>query len=223
MNKVEKYVVRFVPLTNYGVITKITRNKKEAYRLYRELKAELDPIRPGHLCILEDFGDHQRYLANYETGKAVNGTRIIKHIEEELMHLVNDIYNQSVLEKQEGELTKRINDMEHGIELIDLYKLTNEEYMEVLNQVKLINHQRRQVKNNLYDARLISKNIKTMRDAANNIKNILAQSQNYRTSDSDTSRQIQTRYIESLGINVSEYQDAKEICIRKGNLDNPLE
>ena len=92
--KVQNYVVRFDPENEYGCITKKASSRKEAYQIYHELKDKLDSIRPGHLYILENYGDYQKYLCNYETGKSVNSVYIVNQLKDLTYHLVNDVYNQ---------------------------------------------------------------------------------------------------------------------------------
>ena len=92
-----KYKISFVPESKFGCITKVTTNRKEAYSIYRKLKAEVGEIRVGWLSITEFLDDGtERYLCRYETGKDRNGKLIVQNIKKEVKKL-SKVYNQEYL------------------------------------------------------------------------------------------------------------------------------
>ena len=89
-----QYKISFVPESNYGCIIKRTTSRKEAYTIYRELKAQIGEIRPGYLSIFEILDDGtERYLCRYQTGRNRNGKLLSKELQKQVKHLCK-IYNQ---------------------------------------------------------------------------------------------------------------------------------
>ena len=115
-----KYKINFVPESRYGCISRVTTNRKEAYAIYRKLKAELGEIKVGWLSITETLDDGtERYLCRYETGKNRNGKIIVQDIKKQVKKL-NKLYNKEYLSNKISEYSKEQANILHGIELMDM-------------------------------------------------------------------------------------------------------
>jgi hypothetical protein len=118
-----QYKISFVPESNYGCIIKKTHNRKEAYAIYRELKAQVGEIRPGQLAIFEILDDGtERYLCRYKTGKGRNGKLIVQDIKKTVKKLAK-VYNIDYLNDKVSEYSKLQSNLLHGIELMVMRKL----------------------------------------------------------------------------------------------------
>jgi hypothetical protein len=202
-----QYKISFVPESNYGCIIKKTINRKEAYSIYRKLKAEIGEIRIGWLSITELLDDGtERYLCRYETGKNRNGKLIVQNIKEEVKKL-SKVYNQEYLNNKMSEYSKEQSNILHGIEIIDMSKIDPYVFFQhVVEKQEVVSHLRRQYKNDLYDARMIDANLKELTKILNNLSSTLAGIKQYRiVADVNKPNQASIDYLESLGIDVGAY------------------
>lgn len=202
-----KYKISFVPESKFGCITKVTTNRKEAYSIYRKLKAEVGEIRVGWLSITEFLDDGtERYLCRYETGKDRNGKLIVQNIKKEVNKL-SKVYNQEYLNNKMSEYSKEQSNILHGIELIDMSKIDPYVFFQhIVEKQEVISHLRRQYKNDLYDARMIEANLKDLSRILNNLSSTLAGVKQYRVvADVNKPNQASIDYLESLGIDVGAY------------------
>lgn len=202
-----KYKISFVPESNFGCITKVTVNRKEAYAIYRKLKAEVGEIRVGWLSVTEILDDGtERYLCRYETGKDRNGKIIVQNIKQQVKKL-SKVYNQEYLNNKMSEYSKEQSNILHGIELMDMSKIDPLVfYQHVIEKQEVIAHLRRQYKNDLYDARMLENYLKDLSKAVNNISSTLTGMKQYRVvADVNKPNQASIEYLESLGIDVGAY------------------
>lgn len=206
MSKVQ-YKISFVPESHYGCIVKKTYNRKEAYAIYRELKAEVGEIRPGELCIFEVLEDGtERYLCRYKTGKNRNGKLIAQDIKKQVKKL-NKIYNQDYLNAKMSEYSKIQSNLIHGIELMDMSKVDSFTFAKhVIERQEMVAHLRRQYKSDLYDAKAIENDLKELQKLVNKINATFTDLKQYRlVTDTNKPNQAQIDYLESLGIDVGAY------------------
>ena len=202
-----QYKISFVPESNFGCIIKKTTNRKEAYAIYRDLKAQLGEIRPGYLCIYEVLDDGtERYLCRYQTGKARNGKLIIKDVKKQIKQL-SKVYNQEYLNNKMSEFSKEQSNLLHGIELMDMSKVDPYVFSKhVVEKQEMVAHMRRQYKNDLYDARAIENDLKELQKIVNKINATFNNLKQYRSvTDTNKPNQAQIDYLESLGIDVGAY------------------
>lgn len=201
------YKISFIPESNYGCIVKKTTDRKEAYAIYRELKAEIGELRPGQLAIFEVLADGtERYLCRYQTGKSRNGKLITQSIKSQVKQL-SKVYNQEYLNNKMAEFSKAQSNLLHGIELMDMSKVDPYIFSKhVVEKQKMVSHIRRQYKNDLYDARAIENDIKELQKVLNRISATLTNLRQYRlVTDTSNPNQVQIDYLESLGIDVGAY------------------
>lgn len=206
MSKVQ-YKISFVPESHYGCIVKKTYNRKEAYAIYRELKAEIGEIRPGELCIFEVLEDGtERYLCRYKTGKNRNGKLIAQDIKKQVKKL-NKIYNQDYLNAKMGEYSKIQSNLIHGIELMDMSKVDSFTFAKhVIERQEMVAHLRRQYKSDLYDARVLENDLKELSKLISKIASNMTNLKQHRlVTDVNNPSGIQIDYLESLGIDVGAY------------------
>lgn len=202
-----QYKISFVPESNYGCITKKTTNRKEAYAIYRELKAEIGDIRPGYLSVFEILDDGtERYLCRYQTGKNRNGKLLAKELKSQVKHLCK-IYNQEYLNDKMSEFSKEQSNLLHGIELMDMSKVDPYEFCKhVVEKQELTAHLRRQYKNDLYEAKSIERDLEDLKKVVNRLVTSLTNIKQYRiVADANKPTAIQISYLESLGIDVGAY------------------
>lgn len=197
-----KYVVKFIPDNTWGCIVETVDNKEDAYRIYHEMKIEVD-IRPGHLFILEINNEgEEKYLCNYRTGKDKNGLEIVKEIKGLLEQLMN-LYDIENLKTKKDEYNRLSTDILHGIELIDFTKVDEEQMTKrIFQQQKVMSNARRQYKYLLKDANDIKDNLKYMFDNVNAIERALKKNENYRNNENTKEK---TKYLKKIGINTDEY------------------
>lgn len=206
MSKVQ-YKISFVPESHYGCIVKKTYNRKEAYAIYRELKAEVGEIRPGELCIFEVLEDGtERYLCRYKTGKNRNGKLIAQDIKKQVKKL-NKIYNQDYLNAKMSEYSKIQSNLIHGIELMDMSKVDSFTFAKhVIERQEMVAHLRRQYKSDLYDARVLENDLKELSKLISKIASNMTNLKQHRlVTDVNNPSGIQIDYLESLGIDVGAY------------------
>lgn len=202
-----KYKISFVPESKFGCITKTTTSRKEAYAIYRKLKAEVGEIRVGWLSVTEFLDDGtERYLCRYETGKSRNGKLIVQNIKKEVKQL-SKVYNQDYLNAKMSEYSKEQSNILHGIELVDMSKIDPTVFCQhIIEKQEVISHLRRQYKNDLYDARMIEANLKELSRILNNLSSTLTGVKQYRiVADVNKPNQASIDYLESLGIDVGAY------------------
>ena len=202
-----QYKISFVPESHYGCIVKKTYNRKEAYAIYRELKAEVGEIRPGELCIFEVLEDGtERYLCRYKTGKNRNGKLIAQDIKKQVKKL-NKIYNQDYLNAKMSEYSKIQSNLIHGIELMDMSKVDSFTFAKhVIERQEMVAHLRRQYKSDLYDARVLENDLKELSKLISKIASNMTNLKQHRlVTDVNNPSGIQIDYLESLGIDVGAY------------------
>ena len=202
-----QYKISFVPESNYGCIVKRTVNRKEAYAIYREMKAELGEIRPGYLSVFEILDDGtERYLCRYQTGKSRNGKLITQNIKKQVKQL-NKVYNQEYLNNKMSEYSKEQSNLLHGIELVDMSKVDPYVFSKhVIEKQETVAHMRRQYKSDLYDARAIENDLRELQRIVNRINTTLNNQKQYRlVTDVNKPNQAQIDYLEALGIDVGAY------------------
>ena len=202
-----QYKISFVPESNYGCIVKKTHNRKEAYAIYREMKAQIGEIRPGYLCIFEILEDGtERYLCRYQTGKNRNGKLIMQNVKKDIKKLCK-IYNQEYLNQKMSEYSKEQSNLLHGIELMDMSKVDPYVFSKhVIERQEMVAHMRRQYKSDLYDAKAIENDLKELQKLANKINATFTNLKQYRlVTDTNKPNQAQIDYLESLGIDVGAY------------------
>ena len=73
----------------------------------------------------------QKFAVNYETGKKVNGRKIIKQIDELSKYLVDNVYNQARINRQIDEYNKVPLDAIHILEFLDTSELSDEIYKDI--------------------------------------------------------------------------------------------
>ena len=222
-----QYKISFVPESNYGCIVKKTVNRKEAYAIYREMKAELGEIRPGYLSVFEILDDGtERYLCRYQTGKSRNGKLITQNIKKQVKQL-NKVYNQEYLNNKMSEYSKEQSNLLHGIELVDMSKVDPYVFSKhVIEKQETVAHMRRQYKSDLYDARAIENDLRELQRIVNRINTTLNNQKQYRlVTDVNKPNQAQIDYLESLGIDVGAYchNAAPEEILPLGSLVRPIE
>ncbi len=222
-----QYKISFVPESNYGCIVKKTVNRKEAYAIYREMKAELGEIRPGYLSVFEILDDGtERYLCRYQTGKSRNGKLITQNIKKQVKQL-NKVYNQEYLNNKMSEYSKEQSNLLHGIELVDMSKVDPYVFSKhVIEKQETVAHMRRQYKSDLYDARAIENDLRELQRIVNRINTTLNNQKQYRlVTDANKPNQAQIDYLESLGIDVGAYchNAAPEEILPLGSLVRPIE
>ena len=202
-----QYKISFVPESNYGCIVKKTTNRKEAYAIYRELKAELGDIRPGQLCIYEILDDGtERYLCRYATGKSRNGRLLVQDLKKQVKHITK-IYNAEYLNNKVSEYSKVQSNLLHGIELMDMSKVDPYVFAKhVVEKQEQISHIRRQYKNDLYDAKALEQELKELAKVVNKISTIMNDARKHRlVTNINKPNRSQIEYLESLGIDVGAY------------------
>lgn len=202
-----QYKISFVPESNYGCIVKKTVNRKEAYAIYRELKAELGDIRPGQLCIYEILEDGtERYLCRYATGKSRNGKLLVQDLKKQVKQIAK-VYNSEYLNNKVSEYSKMQSNLLHGIELMDMSKVDPYVFAKhVVDKQEQVSHLRRQYKNDLYDAKLLENELKELAKVVNRISTIVNNSRKSRlVTNANTLSKTQIEYLESLGIDVGAY------------------
>ena len=202
-----QYKISFVPESNYGCIVKKTHNRKEAYAIYREMKAQIGEIRPGQLCIFEILEDGtERYLCRYRTGKSRNGKLIMQDVKKQVKQLAK-VYNPDYLNDKVSEFSKIQSNLLHGIELMDMSKV--DPYVlskHIVEKQETISHLRRQYKSDLYDARTLEQDLKELQKLVNKISANITNLKQYRlVTDVNKPSQVQIDYLESLGIDVGAY------------------
>ncbi len=202
-----QYKISFVPESNYGCIVKKTHNRKEAYAIYREMKAQVGDIRPGQLCIFEVLADGtERYLCRYRTGKERNGKLIAQDLKKQVKHILK-VYNVDYLNAKVSEYSKMQSNLLHGIELMDMSKV--DPYVlskHIVEKQETISHLRRQYKSDLYDARTLEQDLKELQKLVNKISANITNLKQYRlVTDVNKPSQVQIDYLESLGIDVGAY------------------
>ena len=222
-----QYKISFVPESNYGCIVKKTVNRKEAYAIYREMKAELGEIRPGYLSVFEILDDGtERYLCRYQTGKSRNGKLITQNIKKQVKQL-NKVYNQEYLNNKMSEYSKEQSNLLHGIELVDMSKVDPYVFSKhVIEKQETVAHMRRQYKSDLYDARAIENDLRELQRIVNRINTTLNNQKQYRlVTDANKPNQAQIDYLESLGIDVGAYchNAAPEEILPLGSLIKSIE
>ena len=202
-----QYKISFVPESNYGCIVKKTVNRKEAYAIYRELKAELGDIRPGQLCIYEILEDGtERYLCRYATGKSRNGKLLVQDLKKQVKQIAK-VYNSEYLNNKVSEYSKIQSNLLHGIELMDMSKVDPYVFAKhVVDKQEQVSHLRRQYKNDLYDAKTLENELKELAKVVNRISTIVNNSRKSRlVTNTNTLSKTQIEYLESLGIDVGAY------------------
>ena len=202
-----QYKISFVPESNYGCITKRTTSRKEAYTIYRELKAQIGEIRPGYLSVFEILDDGtERYLCRYQTGKNRNGKLLSKELQKQVKHLCK-IYNQEYLNSKMSEYSKEQSNLLHGIELMDMSKVDPYDFCKhVVEKQELTAHLRRQYKNDLYEAKCIEHELEDLTKVVKKLITSLTNIKQYRiVADTNKPNDIQISYLESLGIDVGAY------------------
>ena len=202
-----QYKISFVPESNYGCIVKKTVNRKEAYAIYRELKAELGDIRPGQLCIYEILEDGtERYLCRYATGKSRNGKLLVQDLKKQVKQIAK-VYNSEYLNNKVSEYSKIQSNLLHGIELMDMSKVDPYVFAKhVVDKQEQVSHLRRQYKNDLYDAKTLENELKELAKVVNRISTIVNNSRKNRlVTNTNTLSKTQIEYLESLGIDVGDY------------------
>lgn len=202
-----QYKISFVPESNYGCIIKKTHNRKEAYAIYRELKAQVGEIRPGQLAIFEILDDGtERYLCRYKTGKERNGKLIVQDIKKTVKKLAK-VYNVDYLNDKVSEYSKLQSNLLHGIELMDMSKVDPYIFAKhVVEKQEQVAHLRRQYKSDLYDARTLEQDLKDLQKLVNKISSNITNLKQYRlVTDVNKPNQAQIDYLESLGIDVGAY------------------
>lgn len=222
-----QYKISFVPESNYGCITKKTSNRKEAYAIYREIKAQIGDIRPGQLCIFEVLSDgSERYLCRYKTGKERNGKLITQDIKKQVKKL-HKVYNQEYLNNKMSEYSKLQSNLLHGIELMDMSKVDPYIFAKhVIEKQEMVAHLRRQYKSDLYDARVLENDLKELMKLVNKISSNITNLKQYRlVTDTNKPSQVQIDYLESLGIDVGAYchNANPEEVLPLGNLIKSIE
>lgn len=222
-----QYKISFVPESNYGCIVKKTNNRKEAYTIYRELKAQIGDIRPGQLAIFEVLSDgSERYLCRYKTGKERNGKLITQDIKKQVKKL-HKIYNQEYLNNKMSEYSKLQSNLLHGIELMDMSKVDPYIFAKhIVEKQEMTAHLRRQYKSDLYDARVLENDLKELLKLVNKISSNITNLKQYRlVTDTNKPSQIQIDYLESLGIDVGAYchNANPEEVLPLGDLIKPIE
>lgn len=197
-----KYIVKFLPLNEWGCITETTNSKEEAYKIYHKMKQEVD-IRPGHLFILEvNNKGEEKYVCNYKTGRGKNGLEIVQEIKGLLEQLMN-LYDVENLKLKHSEYNSLSNDISHGIEIVDFEKVDENEVMKaIFQQQKVLLNVRRQYKYLYQDAKDVSGNLQKVFNQVNEIQRILKKNERYRNNDNKKEKQ---RYLEKIGIDVEEY------------------
>ena len=202
-----QYKISFVPESNYGCITKRTTSRKEAYAIYRELKAQIGEIRPGYLSVFEILDDGtERYLCRYQTGRNRNGKLLSKELQKQVKHLCK-IYNQEYLNNKMSEYSKEQSNLLHGIELMDMSKVDAYDFCKhVVEKQELTAHLRRQYKNDLYEAKCIERELEELKRIVKKLITSLTDIKQYRiVADTNQPSDIQISYLESLGIDVGAY------------------
>ena len=202
-----QYKISFVPESNYGCIVKKTTNRKEAYAIYRELKAQVGEIRPGQLAIFEILHDGtERYLCRYKTGQNRNGKTIVQEIKKQVKHMLK-IYNTEYLNDKVSDYSRMQSNLLHGIELMDMSKVDPYIFSKhVVEKQETISHLRRQYKSDLYDARILENDLKELQKLVNKISSNITNLKQYRlVTDVNKPNQAQINYLESLGIDVGAY------------------
>lgn len=207
--KVLKYEIRFESENKYGIISKSTHSKKEAYRIYHKIKEEME-FRLGTVYVVEHYTDGSiGRLCTYNTGQQYNAIKII----DEMMKMnkqLTKIYNQQFLSDKRSELDKMQNDIQHALEMVDYSKVGDEDKFNayVMDKIKNI--------------RLIRREIKTREDMANRINNKLIITKNELsamkaimknreqgalkdTSNDPNNLKKKNAYLESIGIDVKRY------------------
>lgn len=202
-----QYKISFVPESNYGCITKRTTSRKEAYTIYRELKAQIGEIRPGYLSVFEILDDGtERYLCRYQTGKNRNGKLLSKELQKQVKHLCK-LYNQEYLNSKMSEYSKEQSNLLHGIELMDMSKVDPYDFCKhVVEKQELTAHLRRQYKNDLYEAKCIEHELEALTKVVKKLITSLTNIKQYRiVADTNKPNDVQISYLESLGIDVGAY------------------
>lgn len=222
-----QYKISFVPESNYGCIVKKTNNRKEAYAIYRELKAQIGDIRPGQLAIFEVLSDgSERYLCRYKTGKERNGKLITQDIKKQVKKL-HKIYNQEYLNNKMSEYSKLQSNLLHGIELMDMSKVDPYIFAKhIVEKQEMTAHLRRQYKSDLYDARVLENDLKELLKLVNKISSNITNLKQYRlVTDTNKPSQVQIDYLELLGIDVGAYchNANPEEVLPLGDLIKPIE
>jgi hypothetical protein len=216
-NKVYEYKVVFNPENNYGGIIRKAYSKKEALCIYHELKNALDDVRPGHLSVIEVYKNgQQKFAVNYETGKKVNGRKIIKQIDELSKYLVNNVYNQAKINRQIDEYNKLPLDAIHILEFLDTSELSDEIYKDICIKLQLTEVLRRQYKNDIYDAKSIANQLKEISKQLQAIKMKLDNNQSQRSNDKNRNIEYE-KYLKSFDIDIEKY---KVVIEKEADLDN---
>ena len=124
--KVLKYEIRFESENKYGVISKSTHSRKEAYRIYHKIKEEME-FRLGRVFIVEHYTDGTiGQLCSYHTGRDYDALQLLEEMIKINKQLIK-VYNQDFLNEKRSELDKMQNNIEHALEMVDCSKIDDED------------------------------------------------------------------------------------------------
>ena len=208
------YLVVFEPV-EYGVIKYKTYSRKEAYDLYHRLKDTM-ANRPGRVYAKEyihmsDGQYKEQYLCSVRTGKENDGRYIIEQMMNELKHLQN-IYNQTTLEKRIDQLSELELNIIHGCELLDSTKVPENVEHIIVDNIQITSAARRGNKHMLADAKSINPKLRELYNILRSVGDKLDSNKAYRQESKGTGKkatndkEARNRYLSSLGINIEAYE-----------------
>lgn len=213
--KVLKYEIRFESENKYGVISKTTHNKKEAYRIYHKIKEEME-FRLGTVYVVEHYTDGSiGRLCTYNTGQQYDAIKIV----DEMMNLnkqLSRIYNQQFLSDKRSELDKMQNNIQHALEMIDYSKVGDEDKFNtyVMDKIKNIRLIRRELKNREDMANRINYKLINTKNELCAIKAIMKNREQGNlkdTSNDPANIERQTAYLASIGIDAKTYDSSEDV------------
>lgn len=207
--KVLKYEVRFESDNKYGVISKTTHSRKEAYRLYHKIKEEME-FRLGKVYVVEHYTDGSiGRLCTYNTGQKYDAIKIVDEMIK-LNKQLSKIYNQQFLSDKRSELDKMQNNIQHALEMIDYSKVGDEDKFNtyVMDKMKNIRLIRREIKNREDMAVRISHKLTNTRNELSAMKAIMKNREQGNlkdTSNDPANIEKRTAYLESIGLDPTVY------------------
>jgi hypothetical protein len=210
--KVLKYEVRFESENKYGVISKTTHNRKEAYRLYHKIKEEME-FRLGTVFVVEHYVDGSTgRLCTYHTGQQYDALKILDEMISMNKQLTK-IYNQQFLSEKRSELDKLQNNIQHALEMIDYSKVGDEEKFNeyVMDKMKNLRLIRREIKNREDLASRVCGKLINMKNELTSAKAIIKNRELGAlkdTSNDPANLEKRRAYLASIGLDMGEYDRA---------------
>jgi predicted phage tail protein len=217
--KVLKYEIRFESENKYGVISKSTHSRKEAYRIYHKIKEEME-FRLGRVFIVEHYTDGTiGQLCSYHTGRDYDALQLLEEMIKINKQLIK-VYNQDFLNEKRSELDKMQNNIEHALEMVDCSKIDDEDKFNayVVDKMKNVRLIRREIKLRQAVAYKVSGKLNVIKNelsAARNIVKDRADGAKRDNSQDPANIEKKIQYLESIGLDAIAYDKESEDALPK--------